>query len=153
MPEKDALSALACGRMQSLLTLLLSGPHLWEHLWQRWVGGVLEGLGTEQWHQSPAASTANLWRWANNLPYDPARIQLFEILFKALKKEEFKNREEQNTTTRAYRNFAFYESYFSNYIEGTVFEIDTAKRIIATHNVVQWIVGRYFSHLPMNSCW
>ena len=69
---------------------------------------------------------------ANNLPYDPARIQLFETLFKALKKEEFKNREEQNTTTRAYRNFAFYESYFSNYIEGTVFEIDTAKRIIAT---------------------
>ena len=47
-------------------------------------------------------------------------------------KEEFKNREEQNTTTRAYRNFAFYESYFSNYIEGAVFEIDTAKRIIAT---------------------
>ena len=69
---------------------------------------------------------------ANNLPYDPARIKLFENLFKALKNEEFKNREEQNITTRAYRNFAFYESYFSNYIEGTVFEIDAAKQIIAT---------------------
>jgi len=69
---------------------------------------------------------------ANQLPYDPARLQLFEMLFKALKQEEFKNREEQNTTTAAYRNFAFYESYFSNYIEGTVFEIDTAKQIIAT---------------------
>ena len=69
---------------------------------------------------------------AKGLPYDPVRIQLFETLFVALKQEEFKNREEQNTTTKAYRNFAFYESYFSNYIEGTVFEIDTAKQIIAT---------------------
>lgn len=65
-------------------------------------------------------------------PYDPARLQLFEILFRELKQQEFKIRNEQNTTTQAYRNFAFYESYFSNYIEGTVFEIDTAKQIIAT---------------------
>ncbi len=69
---------------------------------------------------------------AKGNPYDPARLQLFEILFKELKQQEFKNREEQNITTQSYRNFAFYESYFSNYIEGTVFEIDTAKQIIAT---------------------
>ena len=69
---------------------------------------------------------------ANNLPYDPARITIFETLFKALKNQEFKNREEQNTTTKAYRNFAFYESYFSNYIEGTVFDVADAKQIIAT---------------------
>ncbi|MBJ7882880.1 Fic family protein [Gelidibacter salicanalis] len=69
---------------------------------------------------------------AIGMPYDPARLQLFEILFRELKQQEFKNREEQNTTTQAYRNFAFYESYFSNYIEGTVFAIDTAKQIIAT---------------------
>jgi Fic family protein len=69
---------------------------------------------------------------AAGLPFDPARVQLFEILFRELKQQEFKNREEQNNTTQAYRNFAFYESYFSNYIEGTVFEIDTAKQIITT---------------------
>jgi Fic family protein len=69
---------------------------------------------------------------AAGLPYDPARTKIFEILFRELKQQEFKNREEQNKTTQAYRNFAFYESYFSNYIEGTVFEIDTAKQIIAT---------------------
>lgn len=69
---------------------------------------------------------------AVGMPYDPARLQLFEILFRELKQQEFKNREEQNITTQAYRNFAFYESYFSNYIEGTVFEVDTAKQIIAT---------------------
>ena len=65
-------------------------------------------------------------------PYDPARVQLFEILFRELKQQEFKYREEKNTTNEAYRNFAFYEGYFSNYIEGTVFEIDEAKQVIAT---------------------
>ncbi|MHA7862692.1 Fic family protein [Flagellimonas marinaquae] len=69
-------------------------------------------------------------------PYDPARIQLFELLFRELKQNEFKYREEKNTTTTTYRNFAFYESYFSNYIEGTVFEIDEAKRVIATQQPI-----------------
>ncbi|WP_346881288.1 Fic family protein [uncultured Algibacter sp.] len=69
---------------------------------------------------------------AFGVPYDPARIELFEILFRTLKQQEFKHLEEQNTTTSAYRNFAFYESYFSNYIEGTVFEVDEAKQVIAT---------------------
>ncbi len=31
-----------------------------------------------------------------------------------------------------YRNFAFFESYFSNYIEGTEFEIEEARQIIET---------------------
>jgi Fic family protein len=39
---------------------------------------------------------------------------------------------EQNVTDIAYHNFAFFESYFSNYIEGTEFTIDEAKTIIAT---------------------
>ncbi|SDF02463.1 Fic/DOC family protein [Pricia antarctica] len=65
-------------------------------------------------------------------PFDPARIQLFELLFRELKQQEFRYREEQNTSTEAYRNFGFYESYFSNYIEGTVFEINEAKQVIAT---------------------
>jgi hypothetical protein len=69
---------------------------------------------------------------AFGVPYDPVRIQRFELLFTALKQQEFQHREEKNSTTAAYRNFAFYESYFSNYIEGTVFEIEEAKRVIET---------------------
>ena len=34
--------------------------------------------------------------------------------------------------TSAFRNFAFFESYFSNYIEGTEFEIEEARRIVET---------------------
>ena len=39
---------------------------------------------------------------------------------------------EVNSSVRAFRNFAFFESYFSNYIEGTRFEIDEARKIIET---------------------
>jgi len=69
-------------------------------------------------------------------PYDPARLALFETLFRELKQTEFPFREEKNTTPTSFRNFAFFESYFSNYIEGTVFEIDEAKQIIQTNKPI-----------------
>lgn len=65
-------------------------------------------------------------------PYDSARLSLFEKLFVALKQQEFRNQTEQNTTVQSFRNFAFFEAYFSNYIEGTEFELADAKRIIET---------------------
>ncbi len=67
-------------------------------------------------------------------PYDPARLTLFEKLFVALKKEEFASRPEKNTSTQSLRNFAFFEAYFSNYIEGTEFELEEARRIIETNS-------------------
>jgi Fic family protein len=69
---------------------------------------------------------------AFGVPYDPARVELFELLFRELNNQEFKSREEGNISIKAFRNFAFFESYFSNYIEGTVFEIEDAKKIITT---------------------
>jgi hypothetical protein len=69
-------------------------------------------------------------------PYDPARMELFETLFRELQQIEFPYREEKNTTPSSFRNFAFFESYFSNYIEGTVFEIDEAKQIIQTNKPI-----------------
>ena len=63
-------------------------------------------------------------------PFDPDRIQLFEELFRVLQNQEFKNRQDKNTSIQSFRNFAFFESYFSNYIEGTVFEVEEAKQII-----------------------
>jgi len=70
---------------------------------------------------------------AFGFPYDPGRMKLFENLFRELKTSEFKNRPDRNTTSKSFRNFAFFESYFSNYIEGTVFEVDEAKKIIDTN--------------------
>lgn len=69
-------------------------------------------------------------------PYDPSRLALFEILFQELTQNEFRNYKEENTSDKAFRNFAFFESYFSNYIEGTQFEISQAKQIIATQQPI-----------------
>ena len=69
---------------------------------------------------------------AFGVPYDPNRYQLFEKLFRALKQMEFKFYEEKNRESRAFKSFAFYEGYFSNYIEGTVFKVEEAKKIIET---------------------
>lgn len=65
-------------------------------------------------------------------PFDPARIALFEKLYDALVDQEFPVYEDRNQSNKAYQNFAFFESYFSNYIEGTVFEVEEAKQIILT---------------------
>ncbi len=65
-------------------------------------------------------------------PYDPGRLPLFEKLFIELKQKEFKDLPEKNTSNKSFRNFAFFEAYFSNYIEGTGFELEDAKKIIET---------------------
>ncbi len=65
-------------------------------------------------------------------PFDSNRVKLFEILFFALHNEIFNDIEEENVENASYRNFAFFESYFSNYIEGTEFEIEEARQIIET---------------------
>lgn len=77
---------------------------------------------------SPLASAR-----AFGLPYDPARIELFGELFRVLQAMEFRDRTEPNVSVRSFRNFAFFESYFSNYIEGTVFKIEEALQIIETN--------------------
>lgn len=66
-------------------------------------------------------------------PYDPMRVELFNTLFGSLQQQEYESVPEPNNTEKAYRNFAFFESYFSNYIEGTEFELEDAKRIIETN--------------------
>lgn len=69
---------------------------------------------------------------AYGTPFDKERVGLFETLFEALHNEPFPVMDEQNVSTAEFRNFAFFESYFSNYIEGTEFEIEEAYRIIET---------------------
>ncbi len=69
---------------------------------------------------------------ARGLPFDSDRVKLFETLFEALHNETFRHIDEPNVENAYYRNFAFFESYFSNYIEGTEFEIEEARQIIDT---------------------
>jgi prophage maintenance system killer protein len=66
-------------------------------------------------------------------PLDPERIKLFEILYEALAGQIFSEHKLKSDTEGAYKTFAFFESYFSNYIEGTEFTVDEAKEIISTN--------------------
>jgi hypothetical protein len=59
-------------------------------------------------------------------PYDPDRLELFEILHRALYETSPIIRH-TNTTSNV---FSFYEAYFSNFIEGTEFAVNEAEDII-----------------------
>ncbi len=61
--------------------------------------------------------------------YDVSRLKLFEKLCLYLQKCKFKDREYQ-FNMRSYKNISFFESYFSNFIEGTEFAIDEAEDIV-----------------------
>jgi len=76
---------------------------------------------------SPAAKARALGE-----PFDPDRIKLFEILYNDLAGKIFPSFEDRNTSNNAYNTFAFFESYFSNYIEGTEFTVSEAKDIITS---------------------
>ena len=69
---------------------------------------------------------------AQGEPYDSERIRLFGVLFEALHNSHLPLIDEPNVENAAFRNFAFFESYFSIYIEGTEFEIEDARTIIET---------------------
>jgi Fic family protein len=65
-------------------------------------------------------------------PFDPARIALFEKLYETLAGREYPEFSNKNVSPKAYQSFAFFESYFSNYIEGTEFTVDEAKQIVTS---------------------
>lgn len=65
-------------------------------------------------HSSKILSSPIAVARAFGFPYDPGRMKLFEDLFRELKTNEFKNRPDKNISTKSFRNFAFFESYFSN---------------------------------------
>lgn len=63
-------------------------------------------------------------------PYDPKRIDLFQALYSALRNMAPQHRLRLNPSEEAKTNLAFYEAYFSNFIEGTEFEVSEATDII-----------------------
>ncbi len=85
------------------------------------------GTGSSKNLVSPAARARVLGE-----PFDPDRIRLFESLYGELVKMDFPDHPDRNEEIKSYQNFAFFEGYFSNYIEGTEFTVDEAKQIITT---------------------
>ena len=83
-------------------------------------------------HDSKALKTPYAQALAVGLKYDEKRKHLFETLYDALQEQHFVPLQIQSQSETEYRDIAFFESYFSNYIEGTEFEIDEAKQIVET---------------------
>ncbi|MBP7984099.1 MAG: Fic family protein [Bacteroidaceae bacterium] len=81
---------------------------------------------------SKILTSASAQARAQGEPYDSERVRLFGVLFEALHNTPLPLIDEPNVENAAFRNFAFFESYFSNYIEGTEFEIEEARTIIET---------------------
>ena len=73
---------------------------------------------------------------AAGMPYDEQRAQLFSLLYDALSSKFFKEVLDRNTDEPSFRLFSFFESYFSNYIEGTKFEVNEAREIVETGKII-----------------
>ncbi|MYE12363.1 MAG: hypothetical protein F4X99_12050 [Gammaproteobacteria bacterium] len=67
---------------------------------------------------------------SRGLPYDPQRVALFEGLQAALLGMELPARATAPRDGTGHATLAFYEAYFSNFIEGTEFEVEEAARIV-----------------------
>lgn len=69
-------------------------------------------------------------------PYDPDRLVIFDTLFTALR-QSYPQIPDPTTPGLSSINFAFFESYFSNYIEGTTFTVEEASEIIFTGKMIE----------------
>ena len=69
-------------------------------------------------------------------PYDSNRMDLFQKLIAELKNTSFENRPQKTNNAETFSLISFFESYFSNYIEGTVFEISEAVDIIFNSKII-----------------
>ncbi|MFV1873471.1 MAG: Fic family protein [Oleiphilus sp.] len=94
------------------------------------IGAVLSTQTIEGNLSSPQAIAT-----AKNEPFDSSRQILFEALASYLKQCDFKPLI-FDYTSASWRNLSFFESYFSNYIEGTEFEIDEAEEIVFSRQVI-----------------
>lgn len=63
-------------------------------------------------------------------PYDPDRVNLFQKLAGVIRNTAFESLSENAMNRKEFETFAFFESYFSNYIEGTTFDVEEAIDII-----------------------
>ena len=87
------------------------------------VGGV---LGTRKAAMTTTAGKAMV----ASIPYDSNRLELFEKLAATLRSTPLKQPQTVTKSERARLHFAFLESYFSNFIEGTEFDVKDAKAFV-----------------------
>lgn len=70
---------------------------------------------------------------SNKKPFDSERLELFAKLAAQLKTEIIAPMPQLEFGEEQLKNLAFFEAYFSNYIEGTRFDVEEAHQIIFDH--------------------
>ncbi len=70
-------------------------------------------------------------------PYDPERIELFHGLHQALRNHPPRFRSSPSRDSGARSTQAFFEAYFSNFVEGTEFLLEEAVRIVFDGEIPQ----------------
>ena len=91
----------------------------------------LDGIVGALLRSRPAALGSSVARaYAAGEPYDPRRLPLFDALFAALRNRTAEDRPDRAAFPPAFLNAAFFDAYFSNYIEGTDFPVEQAIRIV-----------------------
>jgi len=91
-------------------------------------------LGT---HEAKILTARQALARAAGRPYDPQRLEIFDSLFVALNQASLENIEDPAPAGVAREDFAFFEAYFSNYIEGTTFDVEEAEAIIFEGKIIE----------------
>jgi hypothetical protein len=92
---------------------------------------ILDGLIAALLRSRPADLKSPIARaYAAGEPYDARRLPAFDSLFAYLRNHPLPSRPDRSAKPPAYHNVAFFDAYFSNYIEGTEFPVDQAIRIV-----------------------
>lgn len=92
-------------------------------------------IGTLLGTRSEALTHGSAIAHKAGLPYDQNALKRVEALWRALVSDEQPLRPLPAVANSSFYNAAFFDSYFSNYIEGTRFEVGAAKRIIDTGEI------------------
>ena len=83
-------------------------------------------------------------------PYDPSRLELFHALHAALRNHPPVTRLEACLSASEQRTLAFYDAYFSNFIEGIEFAVEEAADIVFNGEVP---IGRAADALDVLGTW
>ena len=103
----------------------------WQEAYERLDGIIGALLGTRTAKLESAVARAR----AAGEPFDPSCLGRLQLLFAELRTRSLPALDERFAEPRHFRNKAFFEAYFSNFIEGTVFEIEEAEEIVFDHKV------------------
>lgn len=105
---------------------------------------VLDALVGSIFRSRPSVLTSRLGKaMTAKIPYDSDRLALFESFSETLRARPLPMPTTVTRSGAARRHFAFIESYFSNFIEGTEFEIGEARGFV--------LDGAPVEHRPQDS--